>query len=180
MRSWRKLAQKLRVPVGTLLGVVFLLMMHPSNRSLLLGGSVAAAGAAFRVWAAGHIEKGKVLTQGGPYALTRNPLYLGSLLMALGILMAGQGYWLLMPFGLFFAVFYYPVMKAEEEELLQGYGESFLDYAKRVPLFVPRFRAAPENASVFLWSRVIRNREHRTVAGLIVVGMFLIVIKIVG
>ncbi len=180
MRSWGKLAQKLRVPAGTLLGVVFLLLMHPSNRSLLLGGLVSAIGASFRIWAAGHIEKGRVLTQGGPYALTRNPLYLGSFLMALGILMAGQSYWLLIPFGVFFAAFYYPVMKAEEEELLQGYGDSFLAYARRVPLFLPQLRAAPVGASVFLWSRVVRNREHRTVIGLILVGTFLIVVKIVG
>ncbi len=180
MRSWGKLAQKMRVPVGTFLGVVFLLLMHPSNRSLLLGGFVSAVGASLRIWAAGHIEKGRILTQGGPYALTRNPLYLGSFLMALGILLAGQGYWLLIPFGVFFAVFYYPVMKAEEEELLQGHGDSFLAYARRVPLFLPMLRPAPADASVFLWSRVLRNREHRTVFGLILVGAVLIAKKIVG
>lgn len=132
------------------------------------------AGAMLRVWAAGHIEKGKTLAQAGPYAITRNPLYLGSFFMALGILVAGQGYWLLLPFGLFFGAFYYPVMKAEEQELLEGYGEAFLSYAHRVPFFLPSFRNVVGGPSTFLWSRVIRNREHRTVIGLVLTEIFLV------
>ena len=102
MDSWGKIAQKLRVPLGTVLGLIFLIFMHPSRSSLWIGGLLAFAGGTIRIWAAGHIEKGKSLAQGGPYALTRNPLYLGSFLMALGVLIAGQGYWLLLPFGFFF------------------------------------------------------------------------------
>jgi protein-S-isoprenylcysteine O-methyltransferase Ste14 len=174
MRSWGKLAQKMRVPAGTLLGVVFLLLMHPSVRSLWIGGVVTLAGASLRIWAAGHIDKGRVLACEGPYALTRNPLYLGSFLMALGILLGGQGYWLLIPFGLFYLSMYYPVMKAEEEELLQGHGEVFIEYSRRVPLFFPSFSGVPHGASNFLWSRVVKNREHRNVAGLLLAEAFLV------
>lgn len=166
-------AQSLRVPIGTLLGGVFLLLMHPSTRSLWVGGLMAAAGSLLRLWAAGHLEKGKFLARGGPYAFTRNPLYLGSFLMALGILLAGQGYWLLIPFGLFFAAFYYPVMRREEKELLQGFGDDFLDYACKVPLFFPSLTAAAGCSSTFLWSRVIKNREHRTLMGLLLTVAFL-------
>ena len=151
-----------------------MLLMHPSRRSLMIGGALAVPGALLRIWAAGHIEKGRILTQGGPYALTRNPLYLGSFLMAMGVLLAGQGYWLLLPFFVFFAVIYYPVMKAEEQELLQGHGQAFLDYAGMVPLFFPRLQPAMAGSSRFLWSRVLRNREHRTVLGLLLAGAFLI------
>lgn len=175
MDSWGKLAQKIRVPAGTLLGVIFLLLMHPSTRSLWIGGIIALASALLRIWAAGHIEKGRVLAQGGPYALTRNPLYLGSFFMALGILVAGQGYWLLLPFVVFFIAFYYPVMKAEEQELLEGHGEAFVSYARRVPFFFPSFRNTVRGSSTFLWSRVIKNREHRTLAGLLLAETFLIV-----
>jgi protein-S-isoprenylcysteine O-methyltransferase Ste14 len=175
MDSWGKLAQKIRVPAGTLLGVVFLLLMHPSIRSLWIGGIIALASALLRIWAAGHIEKGRVLAQGGPYALTRNPLYLGSFFMALGILVAGQGYWLLLPFGIFFIGLYYPVMKAEEQELLEGHGEAFVLYARRVPFFFPSFRNVVSGSSTFLWSRVIKNREHRTLAGLLLTETFLII-----
>jgi len=174
MTSWKQLAQKTRVPAGTVLGIIFLLLMHPSARSLWIGGIIAAAGAALRFWAAGHIEKGKVLTQGGPYAFTRNPLYLGSFVMALGIIVAGQGYWLLIPFGLFFAAFYFPVMRAEEQELLQGYGERFVVYSRRVPLFIPGFKMGVPAASTFLLSRAIRNREHRTVAGMLLAEILLV------
>ncbi len=175
MDSWGKIAQRLRVPIGTLLGIVFLILMHPSRRSLWIGGIITVAGASIRLWAAGHIEKGKTLAQSGPYALTRNPLYLGSFLMALGILLAGQGYWLLIPFSIFFVGFYYPVMKAEEQELFQGYGEAFLAYSRRVPLFIPALRHPARVSSGFLWSRVIRNREHRTLMGLVLAEAILLV-----
>ncbi len=174
MTSWNKLAQKLRVPVGTVLGLLFLLFMHPSSRSLWIGAAIALPGSLLRLWAAGHIEKGRVLTQGGPYAYTRNPLYLGSFLMALGIILAGQGYWLLPAFAAFFVIVYFPVMKAEEQELLAGYGAQFVEYSRRVPMFIPAFRKTAPASSAFMWSRVVRNREHRTIAGLAAAEVILI------
>lgn len=148
--------------------------MHPSRHSLWLGGAIALLGALLRVWAAGHIEKGKLLARGGPYARTRNPLYLGSLLLALGVLTGGQGYWLLIPFGVFFLIIYYPVMKAEEQELLHGHGEEFVEYYRRVPLLFPGRKRLWSRSSEFQWYRVIKNREHRTLLGLAVVEVFLI------
>ena len=179
MEPWKKLAQRTRVPAGTVLGIVFILLMHPSIRSLLIGGCIALAGAFLRIWAAGHIEKGRILTKGGPYALTRNPLYLGSFFMALGIIIAGQCYWLLLLFGGFFAVFYFPVMRAEEQELLQSHGEKFLEYSKSVPLFFPGLRKASLGSSTFLWSRVLRNREHHTFAGLILAVAILVLLQFI-
>lgn len=180
MGSWKRLAQKLRVPAGTVLGAAFIIHMYngapPSGESLWIGGGIALAGAMLRLWAAGHIEKGRVLTQGGPYAFTRNPLYLGSFFMALGVIIAGQGYWLLPIFGAFYASFYIPVMRAEEQELLSGYGERFVDYAARVPLFFPGLRMGRRDASTFCWSRVVRNREHRTATGLVLMIAMLIVL----
>jgi protein-S-isoprenylcysteine O-methyltransferase Ste14 len=149
------------------------MILHPSTRSLWIGGAVAGLGAAMRVWAAGHIEKGKALAEGGPYGFTRNPLYLGSFIMAFGVLLAGQGYWLLLPFCVFFLAVYYPVMKAEERELLQQYGNRFTEYAGTVPLFVPRFATRSSATSSFSWSRVRRNGEHRTLAALLLIGIFL-------
>ena len=173
-QDWGKIAQKTRVPLGTLLGVLFLVLMHPSRRSLWIGVIVTLFGASLRLWAAGHIEKGRVLTRGGPYAFTRNPLYLGSLLMALGVLIGGQGYLLLPLFALFFLGFYYPVMKAEEAELLSGHGERFQDYSRTVPMFFPRLHATGAGGSEFRWSRVLQNREHRTLMGLAVAELILV------
>jgi protein-S-isoprenylcysteine O-methyltransferase Ste14 len=144
----------------------------------MIGGVIAFAGALVRVWAAGHIEKGRVLTQGGPYAFTRNPLYLGSFFMALGIIIAGQGYWLLLGFGAFFALFYYPVMKAEEQELLQSHGDEFVRYAARVPRFFPGIPRESRPSSRFLWSRVLKNREHHTMTGLALAVALLIILNL--
>jgi protein-S-isoprenylcysteine O-methyltransferase Ste14 len=175
MASWKQFAQKARVPGGTVLGILFLLWMHPSARSLWIGAAVTLPGSLMRLWAAGHIDKGRVLTQGGPYAITRNPLYLGSFLMALGIILGGQGYWLLPLFGIFFATFYIPVMKAEAEYLLGIYGEEYVEYSKRVPAFFPAFQKAVAGASTFRWSRIIQNREHRNVVGLLVAEAILVI-----
>jgi protein-S-isoprenylcysteine O-methyltransferase Ste14 len=177
MHSWKKLAQKTRVPAGTALGVIFLYLIYkkgPSLQSLLIGGMFSSAGALLRLWAAGHIEKGRVLTQGGPYAFTRNPLYLGSFFMALGLIVAGRGYLLLVPFLAFFVLFYIPVMKAEEQELHNGYGNKFLEYSKKVPMFVPGFRKSGLDSSTFSWPRVVRNREHRTAIGFVIAVALLV------
>jgi protein-S-isoprenylcysteine O-methyltransferase Ste14 len=171
--AWGKFAQKIRVPAGTLLGLVFLYFMHPSLRSLWIGCSIALAGGLLRLWAAGHIDKQRVLARSGPYALTRNPLYLGSFVMGIGVLIAGQGYWLVIPFSLFFSALYFPVMRAEEQELLQGHGDEFLAYARSVPLFFPTWRPRGEATSRFLWTRVLKNREHRTLAVLILTEAYL-------
>jgi hypothetical protein len=149
-------------------------------RSIMLGAIVAFAGAAIRVWASGHIIKGKVLAQSGPYAYTRNPLYLGSFVMALGILISGQCFWLIIPFCLFLAVIYYPVMRAEERELVQGHGDDFRAYVSRVPFFFPAFRKKRANASSFSWERVLKNREHHTLAGLLLTEAFLICLALSG
>jgi hypothetical protein len=140
----------------------------------MIGGAITLPGCLLRLWAAGHLVKGRVLTQSGPYAFTRNPLYLGSFFMALGIIIAGQSYWLLPAFALFFAIVYFPVMKAEEQELLGGYGELFIEYSRRVPLFLPVFQKAEFHSSCFSWDRLIRNREHRNLAGLAVAEVILL------
>ena len=95
--------------------------------------------------------------------------------MATGVFIGGQAYWLLPFFGLFFLGLYYPVMKAEEQELLRGHGESFLEYIRTVPMFFPGFFGSPNRTSTFSWSRAIKNREHRTLAGLFFIEAFLIV-----
>jgi len=176
-----RFAQKARVPAGTALGIVFLLFMHPSFRSLLIGGFFTLAGALVRIWAAGHIEKRVRLARSGPYAFTRNPLYLGSFLMAFGVILAGQGYWLLPFFALFFISVYFPVMRAEEQYLENAYGEDFLEYARGTPLFFPKPRSKKlkntgEPPVRFSWSRVKKNREHRNLVSLLAVQVILILI----
>jgi protein-S-isoprenylcysteine O-methyltransferase Ste14 len=175
-----RFAQKTRVPAGTALGVIFLLFMHPSIRSLMIGGFFTLAGALVRIWAAGHIEKRVRLARSGPYEYTRNPLYMGSFLMAFGVILAGQGYWLLPFFALFFIGVYLPVMRAEEQDLENAYGADFLEYARSTPLFFPKKTKLPEKPETaespvrFSWPRVRKNREHRNLISLLAVQGILI------
>ena len=181
--KWMRIAQKARVPAGTVLGIIFLLFMHPSVRSLMIGGVFMLAGALARIWAAGHIEKRVRLTKSGPYACTRNPLYLGSFFMAFGVILAGQGYWLLPFFALFFISVYFPVMRAEEHYLEHTYGADFLEYVRNTPLFFPKKPKCSEKRKDietteppirFSWSRVRKNREHRNLISLLAVEGILI------
>jgi len=182
MSRWMLFAQKARVPAGTVLGIIFLVFMHPSIRSLLIGGFITLIGALTRIWAAGHIEKRVRLAISGPYAYTRNPLYLGSFFMAFGVILAGQRYELLLFFAIFFIGVYFPVMRAEERDLEHAHGADFLEYARSTPLFLPKRPMRTENAEPpigFSWARVRKNREHRNLVSLLAVEIILIVIYLI-
>ena len=148
----------------------------------MIGGFFTLLGALTRIWAAGHIEKRVRLARSGPYAYTRNPLYLGSFLMAFGVILAGQRYELLLFFAIFFIGVYFPVMRAEESDLEKAYGAEFLKYVRGTPLFFPKRpkRTAeperPEPPEQFSWARVRKNREHRNLASLLAVEIILILI----
>src|SRR4051812_41051856 len=86
-----RLAQALarsRVPLGFVFGALVILLARPTARSLMTGGAIALVGEATRIWAAGHLEKGREVTRSGPYRLTRHPLYIGSAIMAAGVAIA--------------------------------------------------------------------------------------------
>ncbi|HSW38833.1 MAG TPA: isoprenylcysteine carboxylmethyltransferase family protein [Acidobacteriota bacterium] len=174
MMAWKNFAQKTRVPLGIVTGIVFIILMRPTPGSLWVGCGIALAGALIRLWAAGHIDKGVALTRGGPYAFSRNPLYFGSFIMALGIIAAGGEYRLLLPFMIFFALFYVPVMRAEEQGLQRVFGDAFVEYSRQVPLFFPSLKATNCRASTFSWSRVVRNREHRNITAFFIIIVILI------
>src|SRR5947209_1419461 len=88
-RSVEALARK-RVPLGYLLAVAALWLSAPTRRSLAVGAVVSALGEALRIWAAGHLEKGREVTSSGPYAITRHPLYAGSCIMGVGFAIAAH------------------------------------------------------------------------------------------
>jgi hypothetical protein len=130
-----------------------------------------------RAWAAGHIRKNSALATSGPYAFTRNPLYLGSFLLGLGFTL-GSGFW---PLGiLFIALFlgiYFPVMRVESATLAQLFGQSFQTYAREVPLFFPRVTPyrGEATANGFDSSLYMRYREYRAALGLIIAWALLVI-----
>jgi protein-S-isoprenylcysteine O-methyltransferase Ste14 len=133
---------RMRVPSGFLLGICFGFLAQPTAESILFGPLVAFPGLALRGWAAGHLKKNQDLADGGPYAWTRNPLYLGTLLVALGLAIAARS-WIV--FGVTVAVFalvYLPVIEQEEQHLIKLF-PGYREYADRVPLLWPKPPVSP-------------------------------------
>jgi len=128
----------LRLRAVWLLVLPFLWLARPTPLLLVAGAALGLVGLAIRAWAAGVIHKDRVLSTSGPYAFTRNPLYLGSLLLGVGTTLAGGRVLFLVAFLVFFALVYGPTMKREEEQLEEIFGERFRHYAARVPLLAPR------------------------------------------
>lgn len=158
---------RLRVPLAYLAGAALLALARPSPRSLLLGLLPALAGEAMRLWAAGHIEKMRSLATGGPYAHTRNPLYLGSVLIALGLAIAAASPWCWALVLLYLAAFYPAVMREESAFLRARFPDEYAAWAAEVPLFVPQLTPGGSRATRFAWERTRANREWRTALGLL-------------
>jgi hypothetical protein len=153
-----------RVRIGYPIGIACFLLARPAPLTLACGGAIAAIGLLLRASAAGHLRKHEALATGGPYAWTRNPLYLGSIVLAAGFLVAAASWIAALVVLLYLAVFYPGVMRREEQELRTEYGAAFDAYARRVPLFWPR---PPQGAPTesFSWAQYRRNREYQALAG---------------
>jgi protein-S-isoprenylcysteine O-methyltransferase Ste14 len=167
----------IRLRAVWLLVVPFLLLARPTPRLLVAGGALAAMGAMIRTWAAGVIHKERALATTGPYAHTRNPLYLGSFLIGTGTTVAGGRWELVLLFLIFFVAVYGRAMREEADLLAERFGEDHAEYARHVPLFVPR--VAPwrdPNASRdarFTLERWRRNREYEALLALLAAFLLL-------
>lgn len=164
---------KWRVPAGFLLVAAFALGAQPSLRSLSWGVPLSLLGLVLRGWAAGHLRKNRQLTTGGPYAHTRNPLYLGTLLVALGLAVAARNVWLVALFGAVFALVYLPVIELEEQHL-RGLFPEYGAYADRVPLLLPRGRRLA-HGPLFSWDLYRHNREYEAALGFLLGLAYLVV-----
>jgi len=162
-----------RVPLGFGLGIAYLVFSQPSGRLLVLGGAVALLGLALRAFAAGCLDKNSTLAIGGPYAYTRNPLYLGSFIIGLGFSIACSSWILGGVFVALFLVVYPLVMRREEDFLRQKFGEAYARYAAQVPLFFPALHALPAPESAFRWERYRKNREYEAALGYVAAMVFL-------
>jgi protein-S-isoprenylcysteine O-methyltransferase Ste14 len=169
---------KLRVPSGFLLVAVFAWFSQPTTQSLGAGLPVSLGGLALRAWAAGCLAKNRELATGGPYAYVRNPLYVGTLLVAAGLVIAARSVWLGVLFAAVFGLVYLPVIELEEQHLRRlfpGYGA----YAKAVPALLPGLQKFPQkNPNPFRWSLYLRNQEYQAGAGF-AAGMLFLLWKVV-
>lgn len=164
-----------RVRTGYPVAVAYLFFATPTARSLAFGTLYAAIGLLIRGSAAGHLRKDKVLATTGPYSRTRNPLYLGSAVLAAGFIIAGKSWIGGALVAAYFIVFYYAVMRNEEDDLRLRFGAAFEQYAQIVPLFIPQIvspgRLAdlndPQQPHDFSWGQFRKNREYQAAIGTI-------------
>ena len=162
-----------RAPLGYPLAALCLWLAHPTLRSVLLGSVIAFLGLLVRAVAAGHLRKWQALAVSGPYARTRNPLYFGSVLMAVGFALASRSWLAVAVVVAYFAVFYPMVMRREAAELRERYGPPYEAYAREVPLFWPRLRmngtSSPSSPteSQFSLAQYVRNREYQAAVGFV-------------
>ena len=163
---------RLRVPSGFLLVAAFAWLSHPDFRSLEFGLPVSVLGLLLRGWAAGHLEKNNRLAQSGPYAYVRNPLYLGTLLVAFGLVIAAQRWVLAVLFAAVFLLVYLPVIELEEQHLRKLFPE-FQAYAQRVRGLMPRIPKA-KPAGHFRWPIYLRNQEYQALLGFLAGAAFLL------
>lgn len=157
---------RVRVAVGWAAGAVVLAIAQPRPETLLAGVVLGALGEAIRLWASGHIEKTETLATGGPYAHTRNPLYLGSLLLAIGLAVAAASPIVVGLVVVYFAAFYPAVIREEADFLRAKFGDVYRAWEAHVPAFFPRLTAGGPRSSTFSWARVAKNKEWRTAIAL--------------
>jgi protein-S-isoprenylcysteine O-methyltransferase Ste14 len=159
------LARKIRVPLGFAMGVLFLWLAQPSWASIAAGCILTAPGIWLRAIAAGHVRKNTELTTTGPYAYTRNPLYLGSIIIALGFALASRSVWVAVIIIAMFLAIYVPVIKSEET-FLRGAFPEFADYSRHVPRLLPRFRNKEYvGERTFSTAQYRKHREYNALIG---------------
>ena len=175
MAEWSRVAKRIRVPLGFLLAVLYFWLARPTWRSLALGAVVIIPGLLTRALASGHVRKNEALATSGPYAYTRNPLYLGSLLIGIGFAVAARSWWVGVALVVMFFAIYLPVIRDEENFLRQKFPE-FEDYARRVPRMLPRLGAGPAEASGgFSFELYLKHREYNALLGALAMVAALIV-----
>jgi len=135
--TYSEVAKKLRLPLGFVLGIAYLIWARPSTLTLAVGGAVAFVGVLVRAWASGHISKNRKLAVTGPYAHTRNPLYFGSFLIGAGFAIAAHWTLLLLVIA-FWALVYAPTMEREKANIRERFPDAYDAYSANVPAFVPR------------------------------------------
>ena len=175
MAEWSRIARRIRVPLGFAFAVLYYWLAHPNWRFLALGAILIVPGLLIRALASGHLRKNESLATSGPYAYTRNPLYLGSLLIGIGFAVAARSWWVGAVLIVIFFAIYLPVIRSEEA-FLRGRFPEFEQYALRVPRMFPRitpYRSGSEDGE-FSMSLYLQHREYNALLGALAMAAGLI------
>jgi protein-S-isoprenylcysteine O-methyltransferase Ste14 len=150
--------------MGFALAAVYLWLARPTVAFIFCGFAFVAIGLIIRALASGHVQKNEQLTTSGPYAHTRNPLYLGSLILAVGFAVAGHSWWIGVAVIVLFVSIYLPVIHAEESFLRERF-PAFDEYASRVPRLFPRLHFFGNTPGQFSWDLYWKHREYNATLG---------------
>jgi protein-S-isoprenylcysteine O-methyltransferase Ste14 len=170
MPSWSRVATRSRVPLGFVFAAAYFWFARPTWTSLGAGFAVETVGVIVRALDSGHIRKNAALATTGPYAYTRNPLYLGSIIIAIGFIIAARNVWIGVAALAMFAFIYLPVIAAEEKYLRSTFSD-YDRYASKVPRFLPRLTpyqadaGADDGTSQFSSALYLRHREYNAALG---------------
>lgn len=175
MAEWSRIARRIRVPLGFAFALLYFWLAHPSWRFLAIGTVLIVPGLLIRALASGHVRKNETLATSGPYAYTRNPLYLGSLLIGIGFAIAARSWWIGVILVIMFFAIYMPVIRSEEDFLREKFPE-FDEYAKRVPRMFPRLTPASSDVGGgFSMELYLKHREWNALLGSVAIVIALII-----
>jgi protein-S-isoprenylcysteine O-methyltransferase Ste14 len=163
--AWSRVARRIRVPIAFVFAIFYLWRAKPTWRFLLLGALIAAIGVVLRTLASGQVKKNQELTMSGPYAYVRNPLYLGSVIIAIGFAVAARDLWVAMAVLAMFALIYVPVIRGEETFLRKQFPGAYDDYARRVPSLLPRTLLFRQMRDGFSRELYWQHREYNALLG---------------
>lgn len=153
-----------RVHLGFLAAIAALVLARPNAVSWRSGLVIAVVGECVRLWAAGHIEKGREITRSGPYRFVRHPLYLGSTLIGVGFSVAAWSLPVAVLCVVYLGLTLAAAVRTEEATLDARFAGAYSAYREG--------RAEPV-ARRFSWARVMANREYRAVTGLAIAFVYL-------
>src|SRR5216684_1843932 len=167
MASWAAPARRIRVPLGFAFAILYVWLAKPTAISILIGTALIVPGLVVRALASGHVQKNEQLTTSGPYAYTRNPLYLGSMILAGGFAIAARSWVIVAAMLIIFIAIYLPVILSEEAFLRRNFA-GFDAYASRVPRLLPRISAVGNQEVRFSWDLYCKHREYNAILGAVV------------
>ncbi len=162
--TWSRVARRVRVPLGFAFAAFYLWRARPTWLSLIVGVAVAALGLGIRAVASGHVDKNAELAMTGPYAYVRNPLYLGSIVMAVGFAIAARDFAVAVLIVVLFALIYVPVIRSEET-FLRGRFPEYAAYADGVPRLLPRTLRIGGMTQGFSRALYLKHREYNAIFG---------------
>lgn len=165
--GWPKIARRIRVPLGFALAALYLWLARPTWAFIGYGAIAILPGLFLRALASGHVRKNEALATTGPYAYTRNPLYLGSLLIGIGFALTARSWWIGVAVAVMFFAIYLPVIHGEENFLRDKFPE-FENYAQHVRPMLPRFTpySSPgESSRGFSLELYRKHREYNALIG---------------